>query len=135
LRGGSALRLLMTADGLTQLGPVDLFVVTNPGSDEEVPGAEVARRTRLAHRVVPAPATQAVRWLGSRMPAHLGRLDLTPAARDLREWAAPRYDLVWLYKPEAWVIARRGGVPTSGAVCDLDDLDDLSMPSVAFAGV
>src|SRR5438132_2028563 len=113
----------MTADGLTQLGPVDLFIVTNPSCDGDVPGAETAHRTCLARRAVPSPASQAVRWLASRSPAHLARLDLGPAAAQLAAWASPTYDLVWLYKAEAWLLARAAGVATSAAVCDLDDLD------------
>src|SRR5205814_7080464 len=97
----------------------------------DLPGVEYGRRAALAYRAAPGPAAQALRWLASRAPAHLARLDLAPAARELASFAAPPYGLVWLFKPDAWVLARRAGLPTASAVCDLDDLDDIRLRSVA----
>src|SRR5207237_8138880 len=121
----------MTAEALAQLGPVDLFVVTNPGSGGDVPGVEYGRRTALAYRATPGPAAQALRWLASRAPAHLARLDLAPAARELAAFAAPPHGLVWLFKADAWVLARQAGLPTDYAVCAPDDLEPVRLRSIA----
>jgi glycosyltransferase involved in cell wall biosynthesis len=131
LHGGSAIRLRLTAAALAELGPVDLFLVTNPGADGDIPGAGDAHRVKTSTRTVPPLPMQALRWVTHRNPAHLARFDLRPATAVLRTWAAPHYDMVWLFKPEAWVIARRAGIAGDRVVCDVDDLDDERLRTTA----
>jgi glycosyltransferase involved in cell wall biosynthesis len=48
--------------------------------------------------------------------------------------SGPTPDLTWLFKADAWLLARTAAVPMGPArptVCDLDDLDDVRLRSVA----
>jgi glycosyltransferase involved in cell wall biosynthesis len=132
LRGGTGARLAMTVEALSRLADVHLFVVTNPDQPGPVPGAEHAVRVGTAHRMWPGVATQALRWATHpRLPDHLARLDLRPAAEELRRFAPVDRQLTWLCKPDGWLLARMAGALGTATVCDIDDLDDFRLRSLA----
>ena len=132
LRGGTAVRLALTVEALARLADVHLFVVTEEDQSGPVPGADHAVRVGTAHRRRPGLWAQALRWTTRpALPDHLARLDLDPAADALRAFAPPDRELTWLCKPDSWLLARTAGVLWPTTICDIDDLDDDGLRSMA----
>jgi glycosyltransferase involved in cell wall biosynthesis len=125
--GGGLVRLAQVVEAVASAADVDLFVLHNQSlSKVEVPSTVRVVRSKSVQN--PRPST-ALRWrlewaLRRGLPVEVVRPRADPHPRAaLREWALPRYDVVWFSTARAyeWL-----GRPDLGpTIVDLDNLEDV----------
>lgn len=124
---GSHLRLAAVLQALTELGPTDLFALVPARRTDPCTVPAGTALSRHAVSLSPAPgATPArrLRWLVAqpRQPVEVATARPGPAAADLRAFARPPYDVVWVSK--AATLAAVDWPRLGPTVVDLDDLED-----------
>jgi glycosyltransferase involved in cell wall biosynthesis len=136
---GTAIRVAHIVRALSQVGEVDLFLLSHWGTPavttvpEEEPVARFARAPRaLRPNRARGLRTLQLEWLAtSRLPFSVAMRDYSAVRSAFLAWARPRYDLAWIGRAHSYVpLARHIVAPT---IVDLDDLEDRKID--AWLGV
>lgn len=122
---GSHIRVANIVRALARVGEVDFFLISRDGSvPEGPPAAEPVARFAAAPR--PGSAYSGIRrlaWLAMRgTPVEVAMRDFTTLRSEVRRWARPHYDLVWIGRAEGYVALQ--GLIDAPHVVDFDDLKD-----------
>ncbi len=123
---GNKIRTARTIEALAQLGPVDLFALSDERgrTDFEPPPDAGVERAVAVHR--PPSGFRGARrlgWtMGGRLPTYFHGRDYSGLRDSFRAWADGSYDLVWFGRAEGWLALC--DVVTAPGIVDLDDLED-----------
>jgi glycosyltransferase involved in cell wall biosynthesis len=118
-------RLGALIEGLTALGPVDLWCFDDALRDPTSPRAEAPAGVTVVPIEVPRTgvATRVRRWLTSGLPRAMVRRQVTEAS--VPPGGAAGYDLVLYSHLDAWLHFR--DVVEAPAIVDFDNLEDLML--------
>jgi polysaccharide biosynthesis protein PslH len=125
---GFRMRATSLLRALTSFGSVDMVCIRQGRADTPLPELDIEGHPGIARGLVlRAPFNsepRLVRWRRTffgNEPSSIVRFDWTGVGRALREWAADRYDLIFLVGTDTHVLLH-DALPDGPVITDLDDL-------------
>jgi polysaccharide biosynthesis protein PslH len=132
-RDGYRIRMSHIIRGLAEAGAVDLFAVSRgePGSVSPPAGIPLERWKLASAPPRPVNPRLLAGTLASPLPRRVLWRDWTAARRELGQWAAAPYDLVWYSHGDT--LAGLGPVRAHASIFDTDNLEDMRLRSLRTA--